>query len=469
MNAVADFLSRSQPTPRRDFIKLTALAAATVSAPPPVGAAAPLRRPRAPREKLNLGLIGTGGRGMNMIRDFLQLNEEVIAFCDVDPKRLAGGVALATAAGKWSGARHYADYRKMFEAEPELDAVVVTTPDHMHAPISLLAMSQGLHVFCEKPLARTVGEARRMRAMARTSGVVTQMGTQGSASPALRRAVEIIRAGVLGDIREVHIWCDRTPALAKPGLAPGIPAGMNWDVWLGVNQPREFSSNLHPFAWRWWQAFGTGPLGDMGCHLTNVAFRSLDLFAPSEIDVSIGDVLRPGMFPHDTKIDYRFPERNGRKPLTLSWYDGGRMPERARLESHGIPQQFAKVAPTEKLIIGTKGVLYGDGYVKLQGEGRFLSIMKHAACLAVPETIERAKLQGTLGHYNEWIEACKGHGKTYAGFEVGAAQTEMVLLGAVAVQLGRSITWDPANLRVPGEPQADALLHPVYRPGFTVT
>ena len=317
-------------------------------------------------------------------------------------------------------------------------------------------------------MARTVWEARRMRDLARSSGVVTQMGTQGSASHTLRRAVEVIRAGVIGDVREVHIWCDRTPGLAKAGLSPDMPPGLDWDVWLGVANKREFSSNLHPFAWRWWNSFGTGPLGDMGCHLTNVAFRALDLVAPSEIDVSIGDVLRPGMFPHDTRIDYRFPQCNGRKPLTLSWYDGGRMPEMALLESHGIPQQFAKVPVTEKLIIGTKGILYGDNYVKLQGEERFLGIMKHEACLAVPETIERAKLQGTLGHYNEWVEACKGNGRTYAGFEVGAAQTEMVVLGAVAVQLGRKIRWDAEKMRIPGEPKADALLRPAYRPGFTI-
>ncbi len=455
-------------TPRRDFLKLTALAAAAVAAPSLAGAATPVRRPRAPREKLHLGLIGTGGRGMNMIRDFLQLDVEVIAFCDVDPRRLAGGVALATAAGKWSGARQYSDYRKMLEAEPELDAVVVTTPDHMHAPISLLAMSRALHVFCEKPLARTVGEARRMREMASTSGVVTQMGTQGSASHALRRAVEIIRAGVLGEIREVHIWCDRTPALAKASLAMEMPAGLNWDAWLGVQAPREFSPNLHPFAWRWWSAFGTGPLGDMGCHLTNVAFRALDLVAPSEIDVSIGDVLRPGMFPHNTKISYRFPEQNGRRALSLDWYDAGRMPEPALLERWGIPQQFGKVPPTEKLIIGSKGVLYGDNYVKLEGEERFMGLAKHEACRAVPETIERAKMQGTLGHYSEWVEACQGRGRTYAGFETAAAQTEMVVLGAVAVQLGRKITWDSVRMRVPGEPRADALLRPSYRPGFTI-
>ncbi|MBI5693784.1 MAG: Gfo/Idh/MocA family oxidoreductase [Verrucomicrobia bacterium] len=464
-------ISTSQPagdrpatTPRRHFLKLAVAAAGVGLSTPPLRAAASRRRPG---QKLRLGLIGTSGRGRNMIRDLLQLDEDVIALCDVDPARLAEGAGIA--APKYAGARQYRDYRKMLEQEKELDAVIVTTPDHMHAPISLLAMSRGLHVFCEKPLARTVGEARRMRELARTTGVVTQMGTQGSASHALRRAVEVIRAGVLGTVREVHVWTDRTPKLQKENVGSAtVPAGMNWDDWIGVAPPRPYSRNLHPFAWRWWTGFGTGPLGDMACHLTNIAFRALDLMDPTEIDVSVGAAPAPGMFGAGSRIVYRFPERVGRKPVTLTWYDGGRLPDQALLEAHGIPQQFGKVPGSEKLIIGDRGVLYGDAYLKLNGEPRFNGVAKHPACLAIPESIARARQQGTLGHYQEWIEACKGNGQTYAGFEVAAAHTEMVTLGTVALQLGRRIRWDPVAMRVPGEPAADALLQPTYRPGFTL-
>lgn len=272
-------------------------------------AATPARRKPA-GGKLRLGLVGTSGRGRNMIRDLLQLDEDVIALCDVDPARLAEGAGIA--APKYAAARQYRDYRRMLEQEKGLDAVIVTTPDHMHAPISLLAMSLGLHVFCEKPLARTVGEARRMRELARTSGVVTQMGTQGSASHALRRAVEVIRAGVLGAVREVHVWTDRTPKLQKDnGGAAEMPAGLNWEDWLGVAPPRPYSRHLHPFAWRWWTGFGTGPLGDMACHLTNIPFRALDLVDPTEIDVSVGEPPAPGCLAPVVASCIGFPSAAG--------------------------------------------------------------------------------------------------------------------------------------------------------------
>jgi len=455
---------------RRQFLKRTALTAAVIVAgTKPEHSFGGSPRRKAAGEALNIALVGTAGRATNTIRDFLQLKENVVALCDVDLTRLASGAKLAST--RFPKARQYQDYRKLFDKEKDLDAVVVTTPDHMHAPISLLAMAHGLHVFCEKPLTRTVWEARRMRDMARQRGVVTQMGTQGSASNSVRRAVEIIRAGVLGAIHEVHIWCDRKPVLARSDGHDEVPAGLDWDVWLGVAPVRPYAGNkrYHPHNWRWWTQFGTGPLGDMGCHLTNIAFRALDLAAPAEIDVEVSDTLASGMFPRQAKVLYRFPEQQGRKALTLTWYDGGRLPDRQMLEACGVSKQFGEVPKSEKLIIGDKGVLYGDGYVKLNGEDRFLGILKHEACKAVPETIARAKEQGTRGHYGEWVDACKRIGSTYAGFDIAAAQTEMVLLGDVAVQLGRKIVWDAENLRVPGEPSADALLRPVYRSGFTIS
>lgn len=448
---------------RRSFLKTASVAAGAL-------AAGSLLRANSTaslgKKRLKIGLIGTGGRGVNMVRDMLQLDEDVIALCDVDPNRGNNGAKLALE--RWPSARRYLDYRKMLEQEKDLQAVIVTTPDHMHAPISLLAMSRGLHVFCEKPLSRTIAEARQMREMARTSGVVTQMGTQGSASNNLRRAVEVIQAGAIGTVREVHIWCDRTPGLPDGSRPVEMPEGMDWDVWLGVAAARPFDRRITPFHWRWWTDFGSGPLGDMGCHLTNIAFRALDLSDPTEIDVKNGAIEVPGMFPRGTQIDYKFAQRGTRAPVKFTWYDGGVMPDKALLDHYGIPQQFGKVPVTEKLIIGDKGILYGDAYFKLNGDERFSSTGKHEACLAVPQTIPRAIEQGTLGHYREWVEACKGNGKTYTNFEVAAAQTEMVLLGALAVQMGKKIAWDPAGMKVPGEPKADVLIKPAYRPGFTI-
>lgn len=454
---------------RRQFLKLSLLAAAAPLARPAWSAGPAAIVPRQPKgRRLQVAVIGTSGRAQNTIRDLLQIeNVEIAALCDVDPSRLARGVELSFE--KFPKARRYADYRQAFDRERELDAVVVTTPDHMHAPISLLAMSRGLHVFCEKPLSRTVAEARWMRDFARRSGVVTQMGTQSSAAHPTRRAVELIRAGVIGQVREAHIWTDRSARLPAQPASSEPPAGMDWDTWLGVHAPRPYSSHLHPFRWRWWQEFGCGPLGDMGCHLTNVAYRALDLSAPTEIDVSLDDPAAPGLFPSSARIDYRFPARGPLAPMTLSWYEGSRTPDPALLESLGIARQFGKVPSNNKLIIGDKGVLYSDLYLKLNGEERFNGITKHPACAAVPESLPRNQDQGTLGHYREWVEACFGRGSPFASFEMAAGQTEMVLLGTVAAKLGRKIPWDAASLSIQGELSASALLRPTYREGFTLS
>lgn len=461
----------SSPCPtRRRFLKQALIAAAGVALARPSSAAdTALVSPRRPRDRrLNVALIGTSGRAQNTIRDLIQLDAvNIVALCDVDPGRLAQGVKLADP--KFPEARRYADYRHVIEKETELDAVVVTTPDHMHAPISLFAMSRGLHVFCEKPLSRTVAEARWMREFARRSGVVTQMGTQGSAAQSTRRAVELIRAGVLGEVREVHLWTDRTARLPEKPATLEPPSGMAWDTWLGVAPEHAYSSHLHPFRWRWWRDYGCGPLGDMGCHLTNVAYRALDLAAPSGIDVSLGDPDSPELFPASARFDYRFPARGSLAPMTLSWYEGGRLPSQELLESLGITAQFGPTPTDGKLIVGDQGILYGDSYFKLRGEERFNGMTKHPACVAVPESLPRLAKQGTLGHYGEWVDACLGRGTTFAGFDVAAGQTEMVLLGTVAAKLGRSIKWDSAKLAVTGEPAAEALLRPTYREGFTLS
>jgi len=454
---------------RRDFLKLSLLGLAGAAIGGPSYATAPAILPRrSGGRQLQVAVIGTSGRAQNTIRDLLQIDAvRIVALCDVDPARLARGVELSVA--KFPDARRYADYRTAFENEPELDAVVVTTPDHMHAPISLLAMARGLHVFCEKPLSRTIGEARWMRDFAGRTGVVTQMGTQSSASHSTRRAVEIIRAGVLGQVRDVHIWTDRSSRLPTQPASSEPPPGMAWDTWLGVAEPRTYSSHLHPFRWRWWREYGCGPLGDMGCHLTNVAFRALNLSAPASVDVSLGEPAAPGLFPSSARFDYRFPARGPLQPMTLSWYEGGRLPDPALLESLGLKRQFGTVPSNNKLIIGDKGVLYGELYIKLNGEERFNGIAKHPACVAVPASLPRNSDQGTLGHYREWVDACQGRGSTFASFDVAAGQTEMVLLGTVAAKLGRSITWDARTLSIPGEPSAEALIRPSYRPGFTLS
>jgi len=453
---------------RREFLKLAGLAGAAILAHAAPLPAAPVPRRKKSSEPLNIALIGVQGRAANTIRDFLRLDENIVALCDVDTTRLEKGAELA--GSRFPNARRYQDYRKLFETEKELDAVVITTPDHMHAPISLLAMSLGLHVFCEKPLTRTVWEARQMRDLARKSGVVTQMGNQGSAAPSLRRTVEAIRAGVLGSVREVHVWTDRISRLnPKMGDTRQVPANLDWNLWLGVAGEEPFNPQVHPSYWRWWQNFGGGALGDMACHLMNMPFRALDLSDPSTVDVEVSEALRPGMFPTSSKVVYDFPKRDKRGALKLTWYDGGKVPDKQLIESLGVIEDFEKMQPNANLVIGEKGVLYDDAFLKLNGEKEFTHISQHAACASIPETIPRAKHSGTSGHYREWAEACKGIGSTYSGFDIAAALTEMVQIGAVAVKLGRKIRWDAERMRVIGEPAADALLRPTYRPGFTLT
>lgn len=453
---------------RRSFLRQAGLVGGALLArtSPLFAGAAP--KVKSSSERLNIALIGTQGRAANTIRDFLKLDENIVALCDVDTTRLAKGAELA--GSRFPNARQYQDYRKLLDREKELDAVVVTTPDHMHAPISLLAMSRGLHVFCEKPLTRTVWEARQMRAMARKSGVVTQMGNQGSASGSLRRAVEIIQAGVLGSVREVHVWTDRVSKLnPRSGDGSNAPANLDWDIWLGVADNQPFNPQVHPSYWRWWKNYGGGPLGDMACHLMNLPFRALQLADPSTIDVEVGEPPRPGMFPKSAKVTYDYPPREQRGPLKLHWYDGGRMPDAQFIESLGIVEQFGKVNASENLVIGEQGVLYADVYLKLNGESAFTNVTKHEACAAVPKTIPRTKQEGTGGHYREWVEACKGIGTTYSNFDIAAALTETVQIGVVAVKLGRKIRWDAEKMRVVDEPAADALLRPVYRSGFTIS
>lgn len=452
---------------RREFLALAGLAGAAVltQAAPLPGAPSPWRK--AGSEPLNIALIGVQGRAANTIRDFLKLDERIVALCDVDSTRLEKGAELAGA--RFPNARRYQDYRKLIETEKELDAVVVTTPDHMHAPISLLSMSRGLHVFCEKPLARTVWEARQMRALARKSGVVTQMGNQGSAAPSLRRAVEIIQAGVLGRVREVHVWTDRISRLnPKAGEARRAPASLDWDIWLGVAGEEAFNPQVHPAYWRWWKNFGGGALGDMACHLMNMPFRALDLSEPATVDVEVSEVLRVGMYPTSSKVIYEFPKRGNRDTLKMTWYDGGKKPDPHLIESLGIIEQFDKENANGNLIIGEKGVLYDDIFLKLHGENSFTRIIEHEAVAGLPKTLPRAKQEGTVGHYREWAEACRGVGSTFSDFAVASALTETVQIGAVAIKLGRKIHWDAGQMRVIGEPSAEALLRPTYRSGFTI-
>ncbi len=281
-------------------------------------------RARAPQEKLNLAIVGCGGQGLENLRKVA--GENIVALCDVDDRRAAEAFQLHPKA------RRFRDYRKMLDAlGRQIDAVVVSTPDHMHAPVSLAAMERGKHVYCEKPLTWAIGEARQMAKLARDKGLATQMGTQGMARDRSRAGIEVIRSGVLGKVTELHVWTDRPggrwpQGIDRPRGKPGVPGGLDWGLWLGVAPGRPYNPAYCPFVWRGWKDFGTGAVGDMGIHNAAMPFAALRLGAPAAAEVIQAAELKAETFPAWSTLKVEFAARDGRGPVTLYWYDGGKKP-----------------------------------------------------------------------------------------------------------------------------------------------
>src|SRR6478609_4916952 len=313
---------------RRQFISTTALAGAAIMTGC-VSQAKP--RPISANEKLNIGVVGAGGKGASDTDHCA--TENIMALCDVDER------TLAQRRQKYPDAKIYTDWREMLEKEKTLDAVIVATPDPMHAMVAATAMQLGKHVYCQKPLVQTVYEARLMRKRAKEYGVVTQMGNQGSAEDGLRRAVEVVQAGLIGKVREVHVWSNRPiwpQGMDRPAGSDPVPATLHWDSWLGPAKFRPYKGNwaqdnggraersgvYAPFNWRGWQDFGTGALGDMACHTANMPFRALKLGYPSEIEAESSGINLES-YPLKSKIRFQFPAREGLEPVTFWWYDGG--------------------------------------------------------------------------------------------------------------------------------------------------
>ena len=415
-------------------------------------------------EKLSIAIIGCGGRGESNLG--LVSGENIVALCDTND-----GVT-AKAARRFPQAKVYADFRRMLDdMHKQIDAVVVSTPDHTHAVASMMAMEMGKHVYCEKPLAHSIYEARMMRDTARKHKVATQMGNQGTARNGFRESVEVVRSGAIGDIFEVHVWSNRPTwpqGVDRPRETPPTPDNLHWDLWLGPAPKRPYSPAYEPFAWRGWKDFGTGALGDMGCHTLNLPFMSLDLGSPSYIEAEVHEITAE-TYPKSSIITYLFPARGNLRSLRLKWYDGGLKPADDLLYSmyprksglkpgQGLP--YGMRAPESgALIRGTKGLMYstddyGSGYELLPKED-FVDFKK-------PEpTMPRSP-----GHHEEWIRACKGGEPTMCNFGYGAALTEMLLLGNLAILTGEPITWDSQNMRAVNCPKADEYISRPYRKGW---
>jgi predicted dehydrogenase len=398
---------------------------------------------KSPNEKLNIGCIGVGGKGWVDMHGVA--SENIAAICDVDEQR------LEKAAAKFPAAKKFADFRKLLERK-DVDAVTVSTPDHTHAVASIGAMKLGYHVYCQKPLAHSIYEVREMIRTAREQSVATQMGNQGHSESGSRRMVEWIQAGGLGPVREVHVWSDRPiwpQGIDRPKGSKPTPSHLNWDLWLGPASYRPYNDGYHPFKWRGFWDFGTGALGDMACHNMDAAFWALKLVAPTVVEAESSGV-NSETAPKWSIIRYQFPQRGALRPVTLTWYDGGKKPP-----ADLAPGQ--KLGTNGSLIVGDSATLFTPHY---WGEGQ---IVKGSAA-AKPE----ATIPDSPGHYQEWINACKGGPAALSNFDNAGPLTEMVLLGNIALRTGKRCRWDSENLKMEGLPEADQLIHPEYRAGWSL-
>lgn len=404
--------------------------------------------------KLNIAAIGLGGQIQGHISRLFKMGHKITALCDVD----SGQIASTRGRHKTGveSAKDYKDYRELFEKEKDLDAVVIATPDHWHAPICKAAMKAGLHVYCEKPLTHTVAEARELRELSKSSKGITQMGNQGSASPNLRRSIELIQAGLFGAITDIHVWhpAHNWPSgVDRPAESDTVPAGLDWDFWLGSAPERPYKTGIyHPAKWRGWYDFGNGSLGDFCCHGFNMPVRALNLDYPDKIDIK-GTELGRESFAKSCTVTFHFPARGERGPVKLHFYTGGDLPPENLQED--LKGTFGKLPRTGCILEGEKGQLESGlwnshCYVKLNGEQKFFGAGNHEAAKKVPLSLPRVE-----GHMEEWVAACLGGPKVFSDFDFGGHLTEIGLAGIVALRLQKSIPWDGPNMKVPGMPEAD--------------
>lgn len=411
-----------------------------------------------PSEKLNLGFIGAAGRGADNLGELR--SENVVALCDVD------WAHAAKTFQQHPGATRYRDFRQMLEKEKGLDAVVVSTPDHIHAVAAMAAIRHGKHVYCEKPLTRTVREARMLAEAARKARVATQMGNQGMAFEGNRLIAEWLGDGAIGAVREVHVWSDRPThrgklplwwpqGVERPAETPPVPATLDWEMWLGPAPWRPYHPAYVPFKWRGWWDFGTGGLGDMGIHNLAPVFAALHLGAPTRVRASSTPVF-PETVPMAAMVHYDFPAAGDRPAVRLHWYDGGLLPER--------PEELEPDRDLDPedgiLFVGDKGKMLVEGW---GGERpRLIPEKRNREYPPPPKRLPRS-----VGHHREWVEACKKGTATRSNFDFAGPLTEAVLLGSICIRMGGSpLEWDPVNLRIPNEPEANASLHYPYRPGW---
>jgi predicted dehydrogenase len=445
-----------------------------------------------PSEKLRVAGIGVGGKGGSDIEQASKVMQ-VVAVCDCDRN------TLDKSANHFQVTKKFTDVRKLFDdMAKEIDAVTVSTADHMHAYASLSAMRLKKHVYCQKPLTHTVAEARQMRETAKKFGVCTQMGNQGSAENGLRRAVELVQDGILGNVKEIHVWTNRpiwpqgpeailrvaparTAAFAAihgkgsgEVAAKNPPASLDWEAWIGPAQMRPYDPIYHPFSWRGWVEFGTGALGDMACHTANMAFRACELTSPTTIEADATDV-NPEVYPTSAKIRYEYPKR-GDKPhqsaLTFWWYEGMRdrkkvLPPQPLLDK--VLKNGQKLSDSGSIIVGDKAILfspndYGAQFTILAGNEELAKGDRTPKQLPINN-------RGDQGMKDEWVHAIR-EGKpeiAYSNFDIAGMLTEAILLGNVAILAGKKLEFDAAKVAITNDTAANKLLRTEYRKGWELS
>ena len=458
-------MSRSQTVPsgpngwsRRRFLQATTLAAGATALGFPN-----LLRARGMNERLQVGFIGLGGMGSSRLQESLKCSVQIAAFCDVDESQLAAAKKLLP--DKSRTPKQFTDYRALLQSD--VDAVIIATPDHWHAPIATAALQAGKAVFCEKPLTHTLSEARALRQLAsRLPALRTQLGNQGSASPNLRRGMELIRAGALGEVREVHVWVAPSVSFQAGQAAPigedPVPAGLHWDQWIGPAPVRPYKAGCyHPRAWRAWYDFGGGSMADWGCHGLNLPYRALNLDYPTTVTADVPGGLTAG-YPKGVRIRFEFATHPG-WPVTIWWYDGGRRPP-ASVVPPSVVEHFGEIPASGVLMLGDRGFTYGEphsssDYLQLAGEKKLSGILKHAGTRAIAPSLPRSP-----GHLKEWVNACSGGPATFSDFETGGKLTEIVLSGVIALRAQKPLEWNGETQRAANAPEADSWIQAKYRP-----
>jgi hypothetical protein len=430
----------------------------------------------AANEKLNVAIIGCGNRSRQLLPAVIQEGHNITAMCDVDSRQIArlksgapdpkrkkkGGSNLAAALEK---TKVYEDYRKLIEDEKTVDAIIIASGQHWHLEMSKLCLRAGKHVFCEKPLAHSAAEAREIGNMMPGCKLATQIGTQGGATDTFRRSMEIMQAGVLGQIREVHCWINRffDPSEALNMQGDPVPEGLNWDFWCGPAPLVPFKEYYLGGCLKWgrWFNFGDGHLADMGAHAHNLPLRALKLGPPIRITPKVGEPIKDS-YPSWATFRWDFAAREKFDPVSVWWHDGVKAGPPGALTAD-LKATYGEVPTNGVLFVGAKGILCSDAWgkggvmrLKDDSSAKCRGVLDHEAAKSVPVIYPRCPEQN---HMLEWLQACKGVLKTFQGFDIAAKAAEFGMTGIVALRAGRPIEWDSENLKAKGCPEADKFIH----------